>query len=47
MDRAHDLLTLLTEREEWQADQAAVAEFEAWYSQKILLEQQAESIAEQ
>jgi hypothetical protein len=47
MDRADDLLTLLAEREEWEADQAAVAEFEAWYAQRILMEQQAESIAEQ
>lgn len=37
----------LLEREQWEADQAALAEYESWYLAKTIAEQDAEEIAEQ
>lgn len=41
-----DKEALMIERAEWEADQQAVAEFEAWQLQKLLAEQDAEVLAE-
>lgn len=44
MDMA-DWAALLSEREQWEADQAAIAEYESWYLQKLALENDAEDLA--
>lgn len=46
MDRAPEVLAMLGERAQWEAEQAELAEYEAWYQQRILAEQDAETIAE-
>lgn len=38
---------LAAEREEWERDQQAIAEYEAWQLDKLLAEQDAEGISEQ
>jgi hypothetical protein len=37
MDHA-DALALLLEREEWEQDQQAIAEYESWFLQKTIAE---------
>lgn len=43
---AFEALLLLEERRQWEADQAAVAEYESWQVQVAIAEQDAEGIAE-
>ena len=42
-----DWAALLQERREWEKDQAAIAEYESWYLQKLMAEQDAEDLSAQ
>ena len=41
-----DALALLSEREQWEADEAAIAEYESWYLQRLASDAEAETISE-
>lgn len=38
-------LALLLERQEWERDQQAVAEYESWFFQKTIMEAEADDLA--